>query len=211
MNTTSTRIPFASTLLTLSLALTACSGKTLDGGQAKASSDAGTAEDSAATEPDASTGQGDGGSSTVVSSKPVSGSIDATTFTLEDGDVTLVTGHDGNKEYLLSLQSYKGLCGDVPSNEPNQPDALIVNIGAVPPKIGTFTVAYADEHGATFQHGLYEDSSKATVVMVKSGTVTIDSWSEGTGALVTGTIDLVGKDGASKVSGAFEATLCPAN
>ncbi|MCA9629421.1 MAG: hypothetical protein KC766_17220 [Myxococcales bacterium] len=182
----------------LALSLSGCAAKTLDGGVSDASVD-GAADDAPL---------GDGGASASQSSGPVRGTIDGSEFVLGAADVQFQRDAQFGDQYFLTLRNYKSTCGDLPGGPPDEKSAMLVNVGNVPPRAGSFTLAYADGHGAALQHGLYNDSSKSTLISITKGTVTLDSWSTTAGDKITGTISVEGEDGSSKVQGSFSAEVC---
>ena len=88
-------------------------------------------------------------------------------------------------------------------------DKLIVTIGKVNAAAGTYPIAYADGHGATFQVGVYDASGPPpTTTPAKAGSLRLDTWSDVAGSKVTGHLDLSNDE--SNVTGTFTADVCAA-
>ena len=84
---------------------------------------------------------------------------------------------------------------------------MVVNVGSIEPSAGTFTIAYADGHGASLQLGVYDTTGKSDIRAVQSGTLRLDNWDETPGATITGGLKLVADD-ESAVGGTFTAKVC---
>lgn len=185
----------------LFLSLSACAGKTLDGGSTGDTSGAGTGEKSTG-ETGQGTGTGTRGTDAAIPETPVAGSIGGKTFTPKNTDLTF---SKRNNQWFLSLDNYANDCGTGPVGD--AAEAMTVNIGGLEPKAGTFTIEYADGHGATLQLGVYDTTEKSDTRPVQTGTLRLDNWDETPGATITGGLKLVA-DEESSVGGTFTAKVC---
>jgi hypothetical protein len=188
----------ASLFLTLTLAITSfgCAAKTLDGG-----SDNNPPGSSSSS----GSGSSSGGSSNPsgIPDKPVEGTIGGKPFAPKSVEIQYSKSAE---QWFISLRNYEVTCGTLKNPKPAEADMLVVTVGKLDQKAGTFDIAYADGHGATFQIGVYDTTSKADTREVKTGTLRLDAWNDAPGATVTGALKLSGEQ--SDVSGTFTATVC---
>jgi hypothetical protein len=185
----------------LFLFLSACAGKTLDGGSTGDTTGAGTG----APADDHSNENGHGtsnGADGEIPDAPVAGWIGGRTFEAKTIDITF---SKRNNQWFLSFDNYENDCGA--GKVPDPAEAMTVSIGSVEPAAGTFVIKYADGHGATLQLGLYDTVEKADTRAVQSGTLRIDNWDETPGATITGGLKLIADD-ESAVAGTFTAKVC---
>jgi hypothetical protein len=183
------------------LALSACAGKTLDGGSTGDTTGAGTGapEENGAGGGGPGTNDGAGGA---IADAPVTGRIGGRTFEPKNIDITFSKRND---QWFLSLDNYANDCGTGPVGD--AAEAMTVNVGGLEPRAGTFIIKYADGHGATLQLGVYDESKKSDTRPVQTGTVRLDSWDETPGATITGGLELVADD-ESAIMGTFTAKVC---
>lgn len=181
-------------LASLFLLLAGCAGKTLDGGSTGDTSGAGTGQ---GADPSKET---DG----EMADTPVAGQIAGKPFAPKTIDVTF---SKRNNQWFLSFANYENECGT--GNVPDPAEAMAVNVGGLEPAAGTFTIKYADGHGASLQLGIYDSSEKSDTRTVQSGTLRFDNWDETPGATITGGIKLFADD-ESSIVGTFSAKVCAA-
>lgn len=185
-------------ILLSSLLVGACAGKTLDGGTTGDTAGAGTGEHA---------GENGGGSTaateTEIPDAPITGSIGGQAF--EAKSMNLAFSKRDN-QWFLSIHNYAIDCGRVEGKMDNA-EAMVVNVGAVEPKAGTFTIERADGHGASLQLGVYETTGKSDTRVVESGSLRLDNWDETPGATISGGLNLFADD-ESAVGGTFTATVC---
>jgi hypothetical protein len=192
---------FSSQLFTRALApivlfaLAGCTGKTLDGGSTDPKNQA-LAEDDPA----------EGGDP--IPETPLAGTIAGQAFVPKSVEIQY---DSAASQWFLSLRNYEVDCGRFPKGEqPPTFDALLVTIGGLDPEAGTRTIRYGDDHGATFQIGLYEKGGvEPGIHSGTDGTLRLDTWTEIPGEQIEGALVLEGEDG-SEVAGTFAATVCPA-
>jgi hypothetical protein len=204
------RTSFLTALLFLSVSVSACAGKTLDGGSTGDTQGAGTGngnDGTGAAADDHSNENGHGtsnGADGEIPNAPVFGWIAGQTFEPKTIDLTF---SKRNNQWFLSLANYDNDCGVGPVGDPAE--AMAVSIGAVEPKAGTFFIKYADGHGASLQRGVYDTTAKSDTRTVQSGTVRLDNWDETPGATITGGLKLIADD-ESAIGGTFTAKVCAA-
>jgi hypothetical protein len=190
--------------LILSLFLWACSGKTLDGGSTGDTSGAGTGQAAGGDKQANENGHGSTeGADVTIPDGPVTGTIAGRTF--EAKSINLEFSKREN-QWFLSIHNYESDCGNV-AGTMDAAEAMVVSIGGVEPKAGTFTIAYADGHGASLQRGVYDTTTKSDTRAVQSGSFRLDTWNETPGATVTGGLELLADD-ESAVAGTFTAKVC---
>ena len=188
--------------LSLSIAASACSGKTLDGGSTGDTSGAGTGQGSG--EHADENGHGTtAGADLEIPDMPVTGTIARQMFEAKANNLEFSKREN---QWFLSLHSYEVDCGTV-AGKMDPAEAMVINIGAVEPKAGTFTIKRADGHGASLQLGVYDTSGKSDTRVVESGSFRIDNWDDTPGATVTGGLKLIADD-ESAVAGTFTAKVC---
>jgi hypothetical protein len=186
-------------LILLSLLVTACSGKTLDGGSTGDTAGAGTGEHANEN------GHGTtGGADVEIPEAPIAGWIGGQTF--EAKSMNLAFSKREN-QWFLSIHNYEVDCRGVVPGKPDAAEMMVVTIGAVDPKSGTFTIKRADGHGASLQLGVYDTTGKSDTRVVENGSFRLDTWDETPGATITGGLKLLADDD-SAVAGTFTATVC---
>lgn len=190
----------ASLVLLLPAFVAACSGKTLDGGSTGDTTGAGTGEGDGPGGRENGAGNTNGGGE--IPDVPVDGYIGGKRFEAKNTDLTF---SKRNNQWFLSLDNYANECGA--GAVPDPAEAMTVNIGGLEPASGTFTIAYADGHGASLQLGVYDSSDKADIRTVQSGSLRLDNWDETPGATITGGLKLVADD-QSAIMGTFTAKVC---
>lgn len=185
----------------LFLSLSACSGKTLDGGSTGDTSGAGTGDKSSGENGHGTSNGADG----EIPETPIVGSIAGRSFEAKTTDLAF---SKRNNQWFLNVTNYEIDCGTRSGADPiDGPDAMVVNIGGLEPSAGTFTIEYADGHGASLQLGVYETTGKSDTRVVQSGTLRLDNWDETPGATITGGLKLIADD-QSAVGGTFTAKVC---
>jgi hypothetical protein len=149
-------------------------------------------------------GQGSGQPSTEIAAQPLSGTVGGRAFEPKTVDIRYLASAG---KWLLSIDNYETDCG-VRSSELDYASAISINIGGIPAQSGTTSIAYGDQHAATFQIGVYEASSgtEPDVRPAESGVLRIDTWSDTPGGEITGALKLSGEDSA--VEGTFTAKVC---
>ena len=178
--------------VSLFLLLSACSGKTLDGGSTGDTAGAGTGQGAAKENESGEIPDG-----------PVAGRIAGRAF--ETKTVQLAFSKRNN-QWFFNVTNYENDCGTNPSGFDGT-DAMTVNIGGVEPSAGTFVIEYGDGHGASLQYGVFDESKESDTRAVQSGTFRLDNWDETPGATITGGLRLVADD-ESAVGGTFTAKVC---
>ncbi len=170
----------------------ACGGSALDGGSA---ADAGSpGNDAGSAEPDRDASPG--------APTMLGGTVHGRAFVSMAVDVR----REGT-DWFFTAHNYATTCG-ASSGPMLGPDLALVTVGKIAAKAGVESIAYGDDHGATFQTGLYEQGKGEPVTTPASaGTLRFDTWSDEPGTKLTGTLKLVGE--GSDVAGAFTATVCP--
>ena len=198
----STQYPCLLLVTLLSVAIAGCSGQTLDGGS--------NASGSSSGDPSGSSGDPAGSSGTTsgavgASAGPLEGNIAGKPFTPLSVELKY---SKANAQWFLSLSNYAVDCGIVDmSKKIADADKLVITIGEIAPAAGTYPIAYADGHGATFQSGVHEgDGSKADTEPATKGSLRLDTWSETAGSSVTGYLELSNDESA--VKGTFTAKVC---
>ena len=140
-----------SSLVCLAASTSLGCGKTpLDGGS-NTSDPSGTASGTPATSPDAAPGSSADPGPT--GDSPLEGHIAGRPFSPSSVELEY---DKSNQQWFLSLRNYPSDCGVVtdPKGIPDE-DKLVITIGEVEPAAGTYSIEYADGHGATFQVGVY--------------------------------------------------------
>jgi len=190
----------ASIFLAFTLALTTfgCAAKTLDGGSDNGNPPGTSSSSSSGSSGTPSTPSG-------IPDKPVEGKIGGKPFVPKSIEIQY---SKTNAQWFLSLRNYESTCGTLKGNRPAQEDMLVVTVGQLEAKAGSYEIAYADGHGATFQIGVFDTTKEADTREVKSGTLHFDAWNETPGTTVTGALKLSGDE--SEVGGTFTATVCAA-
>ena len=179
--------------------VSACSGKTLDGGSTGDTAGAGTGEHANEN------GNGNtAGADTTIPEAPIAGWIGGQDF--EAKSIKLEFSKNEN-QWFLSIHNYDTDCRGVVPGKPEPAEMMVVTIGAVEPKSGTFTIKRADGHGASLQLGVYDTTGKSDTRVVQNGSFRLDSWDETPGATITGGLKLLADDD-SAVAGTFTATVC---
>lgn len=138
---------------------------------------------------------------------PLLGTIGDQPFKLASAEISY------DKKYghwFLTFRNYRSACGVLPDGKPDEDTSLLLNVAKVSPTVGMQRIAERDDHGATFQRGLYEASSpkKPSTEMVSSAFFEFQSWSDVPGTTVAGRGAFFG-EGNSKLAGTFTLTVCP--
>jgi hypothetical protein len=182
--------------------VSACAGKTLDGGSTGDTAGAGTGQGADEHADENGHGSTEGVDLTIPDA-PVTGKIAGQSFEAKTIDLAFSKREN---QWFLSIHNYEIDCGTL-AGTMDAAEAMVVNIGAVAPQAGTFTITRADGHGASLQLGVYDTTKKSDTRVVENGSFRLDNWDETPGATVTGGLKLLADD-ESAVAGTFTAKVC---
>lgn len=187
-------------LLSLSVSVSACAAKTLDGGSTGDTSGAGSAN--------GSTSGAGAAAGADIADAPLSGTIAGRPFEAKAIDIYF---DNGAGQWLLSIDNYASDCGTIGKVRPESSSAMTVNVVGIDPAAGAIPIAPGRARYATLQLGVYEASEgkEPDTRNAKSGTLVLDTWDETPGAAITGKLKLVA-DEESAIEGTFTAKVCPA-